>query len=97
MIINYVDAADAGIADAERDSIENSIGTIASTPYGAAPFIRSMGIKNYPPDNDSALARNRYAAEVISQCGIWEDRAKLEKITFDKDSTVRMEIEYGKS
>lgn len=97
MNIKYVDETATGMLDAKRDSIENSISTIASTPYGAAPFMRSMGIKNYPPDNDSDLARNRYAAEVITQCEIWENRAKLKKVTFEKDNTVRMEIEYGKN
>ena len=37
----------------EQDSIKNSIEMIASTPYASAPFIRSMGIKNYPPENNS--------------------------------------------
>lgn len=97
MNIKYVDETATGMLDAKRDSIENSISTIASTPYGAAPFMRSMGIKNYPPDNDSDLARNRYAAEVITQCEIWENRAKLKKVTFEKDNIVRMEIEYGKN
>ena len=31
------------LTEAERKSIENSISTIAGTPYGSAPFIRNMG------------------------------------------------------
>lgn len=97
MIIKYADEMNAGIESTERDSIENSIGTIASTPYGAAPFLRNMGIKNYPPDNKSELSKNRYATEVITQCQIWEDRVKLKGLHFEENNTVRMEIEYGKS
>lgn len=74
----------------EQESIENSIGTIASTPYASAPFIRSMGIKNYPPENKSELSRNQYATEVITQVGIWEDRVKLSEVRFDENNEVRM-------
>lgn len=79
----------------ERDSIENSIGTIASTPYASAPFLRSMGIKNYPPENNSDIARNLYATEVITQAGIWENRVNLSAVYFDENNEVRMVLSNG--
>lgn len=96
MNLEYVSEAGRDITEAERESIENSIGIIASTPYGSAPFTRNMGIRNYPPKNDSELARNQYAAEVITQCGIWEDRARLRQVTVNGEGEARMVIEYGK-
>ena len=83
------------ISETEKNSIENSIGTIASTPFGTAPFIRNMGIRDYPPKDNSGLAQNRYAAEVITQCGIWEDRAQPRQVTFNNNNEVRVVIEYA--
>lgn len=76
----------------ERDSIENSISTIAGTPYAAAPFIRNMGIKEYPPDSNSEIAKNRYATEVITQTAIWEDRAQVSEVRYTEGNEVRMVI-----
>ncbi len=78
----------------ERDAIENSISTIASTPYATAPFIRSMGIKGYPPESNSEIAKNRYATEVITQTGLWEDRACVSEVRQEGDE-VRMVIKNG--
>lgn len=94
MTVEYVQGS-KDITETERDSIENSIGTIASTPYGSAPFIRSMGIK-HPPSSKSELERNQYATEVIAQCAIWEDRARLRQIVFDQNDTTKAVVEYGK-
>ena len=80
------------LTDTEQESIENSISTIASTPYGTAPFIRSMGIKNYPANSNSEIDRNKYATEVISQCRQWEDRARVSEVKFTGDNEVRMVI-----
>lgn len=77
---------------AERDAIENSISTIASTPYAAAPFIRNMGIKEYPPDSDSEISKNRYATEVITQTAIWEDRAQVSEVRYAEGNEARMVI-----
>ena len=95
MEIEYLSGTNRGITETQQNSIENSISTIASTPYGSAPFIRNMGIREYPPRDDSEMSRNRYATEVITQCGIWEDRVLLRQVVFDGDKA-RMVIEYGK-
>lgn len=92
MLIEY--ANDRDITETERESIENNISTIASTPYGSAPFIRNMGIK-HPPESKSDLEWNRYAMEVITQCTIWEDRAQVQQIALDQNNTARMVVEYG--
>ena len=68
----------------ERESIKNNIETLASTPYGTAPFIRNMGIKDYPPKDESDIAKNSYAAEVITQVRIWEDRAKVSEVSYEE-------------
>lgn len=90
MNIEYDDKQKRTMTATDQESIENSIGTIASTPYGAAPFIRSMGIKNYPPEVNSELPKNLYAAEVITQTGIWEDRARVEEVQVDRNNEVRV-------
>lgn len=95
MNFDYADKGKKSMTATELDSIENSIGTIASTPYASAPFIRSMGIKNYPPENNSELSRNQYAAEVITQAGIWENRVKLSEVQFDENNEVRMVLSDG--
>lgn len=41
MTIEYVQGS-KDITETERASIENSIGTIASTPYGSAPDRKSV-------------------------------------------------------
>ena len=79
----------------ERDAIENSIGTIAGTPYATAPFIRDMGIKGYPPDSNSEIAKNRYATEVITQTAKWEDRAQVSEVGFTEDNEARVVIKNG--
>lgn len=90
MIVDY---SAESMTETERDSVENSICTIVSTPYATAPYIRSMGIKNYPPKSDSELSRNHYATEAITQCRAWEDRAKISEVIFTEENEVRMVIE----
>ncbi|MCI9142080.1 MAG: hypothetical protein HFH87_05575 [Lachnospiraceae bacterium] len=80
------------LTEAERKSIENSISTIAGTPYGSAPFIRNMGIKEYPPDSNSEIAKNRYATEVITQTAVWEDRAQVSEVKYTEGNEARMVI-----
>ncbi|MBO5032152.1 MAG: hypothetical protein J6C19_08020 [Lachnospiraceae bacterium] len=96
MVIKYAeDNSNLSITATEQGSIANSIGTISSTPYETAPFMRSMGIRNYPPESNSEIARNKYAAEVITQCGIWENRVKVTEVCFGEDNNVRVVIENG--
>ncbi len=85
---------DSSMSITERDSILNNIETIASTPYATAPYIRSMGIKNYPPESGSEVIRNQYAAEVITQCGLWENRAEVSEVHFEENS-VKVVIKGG--
>ncbi|MCM1543289.1 MAG: hypothetical protein NC121_18810 [Blautia sp.] len=79
----------------ERDAIENSISTIMSTPYGTAPFIRGMGIRDYPPKTNSGLARNRYATEAIAQTAMWENRAQVSEVGYTEDNEARVVIRNG--
>mgnify|MGYP000296697047 CR=1 FL=1 len=46
-----------GLTQSEKDSIENNISTIASTPYATAPFIRNMGIKKISSRNAIEYSR----------------------------------------
>ena len=85
-----------GLTQSEKDSIENNISTIASTPYATAPFIRNMGIKKYPPETQSSIEENQYATEVMSQTSIWEDRAKVTEVHFE-NKNVRMVVEDGRN
>jgi phage baseplate assembly protein W len=93
MTFQYTDKNEKTLTATEQDSIERNIGTIASTPYGSAPFMRDMGIKNYPPENNSAVAKNLYATEVMTQCSLWEDRASVTEIAYEDEHNTRMVIE----
>lgn len=96
MVIKYAENDQSlSMTVTKRESIENSISTIASTPYASAPFLRSMGIKNYPPEYNSDISKNKYAAEVITQCGIWEDRASVTAVYCGKNNDIRMVLSSG--
>lgn len=90
-----VSTANVLMTATERDSVINSIGTIAGTPYASAPFMRSMGIKNYPPESNSEIAKNQYATEVITQCGRWENRAEVAEVRFEENNSVMVVIKGG--
>ena len=93
MVLDFKNAKE--ITATERDAIENSISTISSTPYAAAPFIRNMGIKGYPPKSNSEIEKNRYATEVITQTALWENRAQVSEVRYTDDNDVRMVIKNG--
>lgn len=95
MVLEYAESNQISMTATEKSSIEDSIMTIASTPYGTAPFMRSMGIRNYPPESDSEIARNQYATEAMTQCRAWEDRARVSEVIFGEDKEVRMVIGIG--
>ncbi len=88
MIVDFTNTKK--LTAAERKAIENSISTIAGTPYASAPFIRNMGIKKYPPDSNSEIAKNQYATEVITQTAIWEDRAQVSEVRYTEDNEARV-------
>ena len=90
MTLNFISVKE--LTATERNAIENSISTIAGTPYATAPFIRNMGIKEYPPDSNSEIAKNRYATEVITQTAMWEDRAQVSEVRYSEDNEARMVI-----
>ncbi|MBE5917821.1 MAG: hypothetical protein E7273_13385 [Pseudobutyrivibrio ruminis] len=92
MTLEYSENRTKTMTETETDAIENSISTISSTPYGTAPYLRSMGIKNYPPEFNSDIAKNKYATEVITQTGIWEDRAKVTEVKFTDENEVKVVI-----
>ncbi len=95
MDIEYAAKKNLSMNATEQDSVINSISTIASTPYATAPYIRSLGIRNYPPESNSEISRNKYAAEVITQCSMWEDRVEVSEVRFGKNNNVRMVIKGG--
>ncbi len=89
MVFEY----DGKLTKTEQESIENSIGTIASTPYGTVPFMRDFGIKNYMVDTE--IEKNQYATEVMTQCMQWEDRVQVSEIHFTENNEVRMVLTDG--
>ncbi|MDE6053157.1 MAG: hypothetical protein K2G55_05225 [Lachnospiraceae bacterium] len=95
MDIEYTANGNLSMTATEQDSVINSVSTIASTPYATAPYIRSLGIRNYPPESNSEIARNQYATEVIAQCSMWEDRVEVSEVRFGKNNDVRMVIKGG--
>lgn len=97
MDIEYVANENLSMTATKQDSIVNSISTIASTPYATAPYIRSLGVRNYPPESNSEIARNQYATEVITQCSMWDERVEVSEIRFGKNNDVRLVIKGGKN
>ncbi|MCM1058307.1 MAG: hypothetical protein NC517_11980 [Firmicutes bacterium] len=93
MVVDFTSARE--LTATERDAIENCISTIAGTPYATVPFARSMGIKAYPPDCGSDIARNRYATEVITQTAMWEDRAQVSEVKYTDNNEARVVIRNG--
>ena len=79
------------MSETERRSIFSSLSIIAATPYATVPYIRNLGIEEFPEDN-SEFAQNEYATEVMGQVEIWEDRVTISEISFDNDNEVRMVI-----
>lgn len=80
------------VTETERKSIHSSLGVLASTPYATVPFNRNLGLEFWLPEDNSEEARNEYAAEVMEQAEIWEDRAVIREIQFESDTEVRMVI-----
>jgi phage baseplate assembly protein W len=72
----------SGMTETEKKAIYSSISTIAATPYGSAPYLRDMGIRNYT-FGQSDLEKNAHSAEVIQQIGEWEDRVSVSGITYN--------------
>jgi len=96
MDIQYIDSGNAQkMTDSDMNSIENNIGTLASTPWASAPFLRGMGIKEYPPKDLSEMARTKYAAEVMREVGKYEDRVKVSKVSLDENGKGTMVIKNG--
>lgn len=83
MKIEFADSKEMTVT--ERDAIEDSISTLISTPYGTAPYARTLGIKEHPPESTSEIAKNRYAAEIIAQTSLWEDRAQVSEVRYTQD------------
>lgn len=96
MDIEYAAKAGLDMSATEQDSIINSISTIVGTPYATAPYMRSMGISNYLPESGSEVAKNQYAAEVIAQCSIWEDRVSVSEVRFGENNDVKVVVKGGK-
>lgn len=96
MEIQYTEEGKAkNMTMTEKDSIENNIGTLASTPWASAPFLRGMGIKEYPPKDLTEMTRTKYAAEVMREAGKYEDRVKVSKVKLDEDGKGMVVIENG--
>lgn len=77
----------------ERESILNNIATLASTPYGTAPFLRDAGV--HMPDNLNDYNRNTYAAEIIDMAETYEDRAEVTEVTVEEDGRTKVVVSYG--
>lgn len=75
--------AKTGLTETEIQAVSSSLTMIAGTPYGATPYLRDMGIREYLPDDASDLQKNAHIADVIEQIGLWEDRVEVDQITFD--------------
>jgi len=74
----------------DRDGIKSSLEMICSTPYGTAPYMRDMGLTAYLPDDNSPIAKNRHASEVIEQVQQWEDRVNIREIRYSEGNEMEV-------
>lgn len=73
------------LTETEKEGIRSSVGMICSTPYGTAPFMREMGLTTYLPEDNSPIAKNRHASEVIEQVQQWEDRVSVREVRYSEN------------
>lgn len=95
MIVVHDDCTHGAIPVAEQQSIATCIRTIASTVYGTVPFAREMGIKQVLPKNNSEIAKNAYAEELLEAIEEWEDRVTVNEVVFTEEHETKVVIEYG--
>ena len=88
-----IDMDSGHVSETEKESILNNLGTLASMPYGAAPFLRDAGV--HMPENLSSYSRNQYATEVINQAEMYEDRAEVTEVTIDEKGNAKVVVAYG--
>lgn len=65
----------------EAADIVECVDAILSTPYGAMPYMRSMGITSDVLVANSTEAEGEYFNQAIDQVETWEDRAAVSEIT----------------
>lgn len=94
MIVVYDDTR-GKISETEQKSIASCINTIAATSYGTTPFAREMGLKQLLPRNNSEIAKNEYATELVEAVESWEDRVGVKEVVFTEDHETKVVIEYG--
>ena len=66
--------------------IAENAGTIASSVRGTVPFCRDMGVSN-PTGKNVVSAEAHLESELIDQIEEWEERAAVERVTFDADDS----------
>ena len=68
-------------SNTDRKMIEDNLGTIASTPYGSAPYARDIGVH-----------RIALPTQLIAQAEEWEDRAEVTQVDVDNNGKVKVVI-----
>lgn len=68
-----------------KDAVDiiECVDAILSTPYGAMPYMRSMGITSDVLTANPTEAEGEYFNQAIDQVETWEDRAAVSEITMD--------------
>ena len=70
--------------DSELTEIIQNVKTICSTLKGTVPLDRSFGIPADIIDAPTPIAQARYTAEVLKAIKLYEPRAKVKRIQFQK-------------
>ncbi len=83
------------MSEAEQKSISSCVNTIASTAYGTVPYAREMGLKQILPRNNSEMAKNEYATELVDAVESWEERVGVKEVIFEENCEVKVVVEYG--
>lgn len=76
-----------GDSKAAVDIVE-CVDTILSTPYGAMPYMRSMGITSDVLGVNSPESESEYFNQAIDQVETWEDRAEVSEITMENSDGI---------
>lgn len=65
----------------EAEDIVECVDAVLSTPYGAMPYMRSMGITSDVLGVNFPESEGEYFNQAVDQVETWEDRAAVSEIT----------------
>lgn len=72
----------------EAEDIVECTDTVLTTPYGAMPYMRSMGITSDVLGMDSPVSEGEYFNQAVDQVETWEERASISEIAMETENGI---------